>query len=354
MSPLPVSPQQPDQLPADPSAHPAQQTQINYSAFDNSRKGRSVWEYAAIAGVGIFVFFIVMMTVVSLSSSAGPDTALPGWLGFGFMATFILLILGLVLYSWQQSKEQQARLAMFILDNGWQSIPDASGATADVATSLLGDGAQQRVTSAFQGTYMDKPFVMLMYQFVTGSGRSQETHYFLNLHFKLQQEFPLMVLDDRLNNPLKLFSDLPSRVPNGKTLQPEGNFSSRFRLTVLPGTEQDVLQVLTPDFMEELMQQTAVADSEIEASNLFVMRQATGYDKKSLQNLFAFASVMLKNLAELSPTWQASSSPATVEQMAETAMQPRATLLLKHRRHISYVSLVITLVYLAIFLLSRH
>lgn len=332
----------------------AQTAQINYSAFDSRPSGGNTGKYALIFGAVAVVFLIVTMIGISLSSSAGPDASLPNWFGFGFMFIFIVFLLGVVLYARQQSKIQAARLARFILDNGWQAIPDANGASADVATSLLGVGSQQRVSSGFQGTYMGKPFVMLIYQYVTGSGRSQETHYFLNLHFKLQQQFPLLVLDDRLNNPLKLFSDLPSKVPNGKTLQPEGDFSSRFRLTVLPGTEQDVLQVLTPDFMSELMQQQAVADSEIEAGNLFVIRQTNGYDKKSLQNMFAFASVMLKNLAELSPTWQASSSPAAVEQMAETALQPRATLLLKHRKHISIVSIVVALVYLAIFLLSKR
>lgn len=334
----------PDQSPA----------QINFAAFDSKQGKRSIWEYITLAGVVIFVFFIGAMVYISIKNQAGPDTALPNWLGFGFMGSFILLLGALIMFARQQENVQKARVAEFIMENGWQVMPDAGGANADVATSLLGVGGQQSVSSIFQGTYMDKLFVMLMYKYVTGSGRSREVHCYLNLHFKLQRQFPLLVLDDKRNNYFKLVSDLPSRIPNGKTLQPEGDFSTRFRLTVLPGSEQDVLQVLTPDFMAELMQQSAIADSEIEADNLFVMRQANNYDKNSLQNMFAFAGVMLKNLAELSDTWQASSSPAMVEEMADTALQPRATLLLKHRRKINYLSVAGLLIYLCMFFFANR
>lgn len=296
---------------------------INYAAL-KPRDELKPWSYIILAGVVLFFLALIVMSILEAGDYQAPHPV-PSWEGMlpaGFGIFMALLSAGLIIYAWKEEKNQQKAFKRFLNDNGWKALSKSARSKENVATSLLGVGYNQRMGDAFAGTYMGTPFVMAVYEYTVGYGKSSETHNFLNLHFKLPKKFPLIVLDDKRNNTFNVFSDLPSRIPNSRTLQFEGNFNERYRVTVLPGAERDVLHVLTPDFMAELLDEKAVMNGELVADNLFVMRGGETYDKKSLHNMFAFAGVMLKNLAELSPTWQSSSSAETIESIASTAIKP--------------------------------
>jgi hypothetical protein len=331
-----------------PDTPPAQN--INYSAFDKSLHASKFWLIVGLTGAVSFVTFTAITTIQSWDPQSGTSNVSDRVSMVWFLGSMLLLFGGFLLYAWQVRKSQQATLELFIVENGWQ--PLLSPSIECVATSLLNAGHDQNISQAFEGSYRGLNFSAAQYEYVTGSGKSQQTHSFINLAFTLAQKYPLIVLDDKQNNFL-MFSDLPNRIPNGRQLQLEGNFNKRFRTTVLPGTERDVLQVLTPDFMAELLAQSVKGDIEIEANHLFVIKETDHFTKQATQELFAMADVMIKNLGELKDTWQASSSPETVAAMAQAALAPRTKIVLRPK-HVSIVSIVAIAIYIIYIILNSR
>jgi hypothetical protein len=222
----------------------------------------------------------------------------------------------------KRNAAQKAMLKKFLADNGWKQT-EGVGFEA-VATSLLNVGDSQKVIESFEGTYKQIPFQAVTYRFSTGSGKNRREYKYTNLCFSLQNVFPLIVLDDKKNNFFGL-SNLPDRISDAKKLEVEGDFYKRFNLYVLPGSEQQVLHLLSPDFMAELMDVADSADVELQADRLFIIsEQDSLVDENGMKALFAMAEVVLKNIAEIADTWQKSSSAEAIAAMKSQAWQPRA------------------------------
>lgn len=346
---------------------------VDFSAFTS---GRPVSKLPLSIGLfGLATFIVGIIGTAMISASVG-DKNLSGVYGACIFAGFVIAAVGFIVYVYRRNKQLKAEFAAFLAANGWSLTSPSSfnnvatslrhfsniatsllnvGQTNDssfnnVATSLLNVGHDQAVKSEFSGRYHDLPFSGVIYEYTTGSGRYQQKHYFVNLHFTLMQNFPLVVLDDKRNN-LFFISNLPERIPGSKSLQLESDFGDRFKITVMPESERDVLQVLTPDFMAELMDSQTNVDIELEANHLFLIqhlnRDPVTFDGKTLQALFATADVMLKNINEAARTWQASSSPETVQAMTERAMNARKRILLQPRR-IGGLSIIAIVIYIFI------
>ncbi|GEM_PF-1774586 len=320
----------------DTTPTPSTAQTVNYRALDNpphvSRLG------LVVSLCGLVPLLIILVLGLSGNQTVFGASSIGGVFVIFVYGGFGALIAGFVLYA---SKQRQAHLiafAQFLIDNNW--APSDETSFDNVATSLLGVGHNQEIHQAFVGIYRGLPLHGVVYRYITGSGKSQETHYFTDLCLELAQNFPLIVLDNKRNNVWR-FSDLPERVPGGKTLQLEGDFNDSYRTTVLPGTEQEVLTLLTPDFMAELLQVPKQADIEIEGNKLFVITPVNSFKGPATHALFATADIVLKHLNELADSWQASDSPDAVSQMAATALTPRNNILLrpKHINILGYAGI---------------
>jgi len=320
---------------------------INYQAYDNMHHASKAWFLLAVPCVGAFIALLVVAILQANQPQYG-SSGVSGLAGPVFLTFFVLLIGTVLIYAWRQSKYLDAAFSQFLLDNSF--VPETGGMDM-VATSLLGIGDSQKVLLAFTGQYQGRTMHGVIYQYKTGNGKSRETHNYANLYFELSQQFPLIVLDSKGPGLAGLFDQLPERIPNGKTLQLEGTFNDTYRVTVLPGTEQQVLQFLTPDFMSELLQVPEHTDIEIEGNKLFIISEVNdgnlyyGFNEPTLQHLFATSNIALKHLNEVAFSWQASSSADTVHQMAATALVPRTKVMLG-RRHVGIGGLAGFIVYL--------
>jgi hypothetical protein len=329
---------------------------VNFYAFDSMPRASKAWLLLCVPPIIAFIALCVA-GVIQAGGYQGPSSGNGGggWTAALFICGFLMFGSGIGMYVWQQSKRQKAAFAAFVMGNGW-TLAEA-GSLDNVATSLLGAGRDQQASQAFDGEYQGRPFHGLVYQYTTGSGKSQETHTFANLYFELSQAFPLIVLDNKSGQLFGLFSDLPDRIPNGKPLQLEGDFNEHYRVTVLPGTEQEVLQFMTPDFMSELLQAPKQADIEIEGDKLFIIASindgnlSADFNGPTLKELFAASDIVLKHLGEVAFSWQASSSPDAVASMAATALAPR-TKVMFGRRHVGITGIAGILVYAGFNILS--
>lgn len=336
--------------PPPPAVTPAAAAQpVNYEAFDNMPHTSKRWLPLSAPPILAFIALCVV-AVLQAGSYQGPSDSKGGggWVVWLSILGFVMCVASIGLYAWRQSVRQKAAFAQFVLENGWSLSDESIDDT--VATSLLGIGRDPRASQGFTGQYHGRTLHGVVYQYTTGSGKSQEVHTYANLYFELNQEFPLIVLDNKGNNLLGLFSTLPDRIQGGIPLHLEGNFNDTFRVIVLPGTEQEVLQFLTPDFMSELLMAPKQTDIEIEANKLFVIMSINSgnfnvdFTGPTLNQLFMTADIVLKQLGEVAFSWQASSSPDSVAQMAATALAPRSSAMLG-KRHVGVGSAVSIVVY---------
>lgn len=321
-------------------------TGVNYEAFTSPLKVSKKWLYVGVASTGLMFPALICADAVNHSH---PDNIAATLLALTTLICFIGFLAGFFIYSTQKNTARGLRFFQLLSDNGWSLTLEPG--LEHVATSLLGIGNYPGTGVSFAGKYRGVDMYAVTYKFETGSGKSRQVHSFTNLYFYLGGVFPLMVLDDKKNDELFSVSDLPERIKGGQALKLEGDFNDRFKVTVLPGSEREVLQLLTPDFMQEMYQTPAKANVEIEADKLFIITKSNEFSLQNLQNLFGMADVVLKNISEVSDTWQASSSPQTIETMAVEALTPRAHALTK-RKGVSIGAILIVVFYVAVMLLT--
>lgn len=293
-------------------------TTISYDAL-NQKIAWTKW------GVVTSIALVVSGVVFAISGSIFPVTdtskAFMTVAGMSIFPLFIASVIGLILAFVSHNRSRKARFEAFLDDNQWTLSVDSSYET--VATSILGIGDSPHVHSVVEGVYKGHPMNLSRYTYTTGSGKSRTTHSFVTLRLQTAKSFPHIVLDSQENNFWK-FSNLPNRIPGGKTLELEGNFNQKYQVVIEPSTERDALHFLTPDFMDELIDSAEHADIELEHNNLFVLVRADGLDDQILlKRMFAVADVVIEHIGELSDTWQASSSPETIQKITETALRSR-------------------------------
>jgi hypothetical protein len=321
------------------SAQTSPKTAVDYSAFSQKLLVNRIWLI-----MGIFGLVVIIISYFLFSHFSATDQTALSFLGvIGVIGGLVLAVVSLSLYAYKYHKAVVERLQLFLAANNW--IWTNSRSFDNVATSLLGVGYGQRVKQEFSGEYRGLPMSTVIYEYVTGEGKNQRTHYFSDLHLTLRKPYPLVVLDDKKNSML-FFRDLPERIKGGQSLQLEGDFNSRFNLTVMPGSQQDVLQLLTPNFMAELMDCPSHADVELEANKLYLINHhgANSFNEQNLRMMFTMADVVIKNISEDSAVWQASSSAETIQAMANSALAARNETLL-HPRRVTIASIVIAVVY---------
>jgi len=285
-------------------------------------------------------------------SAGGLALAIIGvFLIWPFLVGIPMVIGGLYLWSKRENQKKQA-FASFLLTNGWQYDPLGEGDY--VATSLLGVGHDQSIVTGFGGTYRGRSMHAVHYRYVTGNGRSQEEHDFLDVCIDIEQTLPLIVLDSKRNKIMGIFRDLPERIQGGKKLELEGDFNDKFDVTVMPGSEQEVLEFLTPDFMQTLMSGPQQTDIEMEANKTFAIMHVSTFNYVSLTQLFAAADIVLDQLDKIAGTWQASTSSEGLESMAAEALAPRSKLILKPK-HVGITSALVLIAWLIYFFATmRH
>lgn len=119
------------------------------------------------------------------------------------------------------------------------------------------------------------------YQYTTGSGKSQRTHYWTYCCIEMDRQLPHMVLDATANNASlfgkNLASNLPISLRKNQTLSLEGDFDKYFTLYAPKDYERDALYVFTPDLMALLIDAVHNFDAEVIDNHLYIYaRQAAG------------------------------------------------------------------------------
>lgn len=277
-----------------------QPQQINYSALINKKSAPKLG--LALLPLG-FIFVVIGVIVTASGPAPKPGqtgtTSPLGSIGLGL--GFLTGLIGIVVTIFQLAKSYAVDPTKFAADNGWHMPGTAT--ESQVPYALTSGGYNGRLLPTFGGSYRGLPMEAFSYQFEIHSGSNSDTpntlHY-LVVSVQLPVQLPLIILDDTQNDLFKL-SDLPGQANGTTPLQLEGNFNTRYKLRVQTGVERQVLEFLTPDVMERLMQTPAVANVEIYGGRLTVFAQAAQFEAKNAQNLFGMADAVLNEVTRRLP-----------------------------------------------------
>jgi len=139
------------------------------------------------------------------------------------------------------------------------------------------------------GRYFD----IANYSYITGSGKSQQTHNWGFLALRLDRAMPNIVLDAKANNSL-FSSNLPVTLDRKQILHLEGDFDEHFTLYCPAEYERDALYIFTPDLMALLIDEASPFDVELIDQWMFVYssRAFDLIDPVVLQRLFTIADTV--------------------------------------------------------------
>ncbi len=131
------------------------------------------------------------------------------------------------------------------------------------------------------------------FRWITGSGKSQQTHTWGFMALSLDRNMPNIVLDSKANNSI-FGSNLPATLDRKQILHLEGDFDRYFTLYCPTEYETDALYIFTPDLMALLIDEAAPFDVELVDDWMFVYtpRPLDMTDPAVYQRLFTIADTV--------------------------------------------------------------
>lgn len=151
--------------------------------------------------------------------------------------------------------------------NGWGYVRAADNLA--YRASLFSAGRNYE----FSNIVISPLFEVGQVQFITGSGRSQQTHRYGYMKLPLERSLPHMLLDGKSNNSRAFgidISNLPMAFNRNQIDALEGDFNKYYTLYAPEDYGSDARYVFTPDLMQLLIQESDNIDIEIIDNELYV------------------------------------------------------------------------------------
>ncbi len=111
-------------------------------------------------------------------------------------------------------------------------------------------GNYRTVTNVLSGNYKNVALMLADYDYVTGSGKSRQDHFYTIGELTVSGTLPQVICIPKSWHSVLMDSWKPGEY---EVLPLEGNFNSKFLVYVPKGQEIEGLQILEPDVMTKLM-----------------------------------------------------------------------------------------------------
>ena len=279
------------------------------------------------------LFNIIIVLVTSNGPSAWPLVVVPPILLVGVL--FLVVRRSPFAGRWSR----WFRLARFAQANGMTFSPRQADPRYPGQIFQLG---RERVAldhlTTSSGRFMD----LGNFRWITGSGKSQQTHTWGFLALSLDRNMPNIVLDSKANNSI-FGSNLPTSLDRRQILHLEGDFDRYFTLYCPAQYEQDALYIFTPDLMALLIDEAAPFDVELVDDWMFVYSSHpfTMTDPAVLQRLVTIADTV--GAKALTQTQRY--ADARVGDFAANVVAPQGARL---KRRVSVAAIVVVAVFVVI------
>jgi hypothetical protein len=260
-----------------------------------SRASHAPWAAVNVSTVttivvgGIIGLVTLVIVIGSWSTGATLSSVLTTLLVFGGVT--VIIAIG-VRGSWRGGGKwsRWLRLARFAQANGMTFSPMQGNPSYPGEIFQLG---RDRVALDHLCTASGRFLDLGNYRWITGSGKSQQTHTWGFLALSLDRNMPNIVLDSKANNSI-FGSNLPDTLDRHQILHLEGDFDRYFTLYCPAEYEQDALYIFTPDLMALLIDEAAPYDVELVDDWMFVYSSHPFdmTDPAVLQRLFTIADTV--------------------------------------------------------------
>jgi hypothetical protein len=320
---------------------------IDLEAFTANKRLLNLW-LAMIAFGLIFFAVLIIASYFVLNSHKIVQQSFQykraeSALGFSEIAGLAISAIAILRYINLRTRYQKNVFDQVLSSNGWLTVKGFE--LNEVPSVLLGTGTSYKEGYSFTGKYAGHQFNCLIFQF---DGEDTKTRRFICLSTKLAKAYPIIVLDNKLNDHKHWIkrSSLPDKVPDGTLVKLEGDFNKYYEVSTTKGSQQETLQVLSPDFMAILEDNASYkVDTEISGQDLFLIYEAEFYSEQNINALFSVANDIFSSLDKKSKTWLASSRYEE-KQMIQTALKARHQLIYRN----DYISMLVSLLFLCAFI----
>lgn len=239
---------------------------LNYSALNESITKQDILDYRAVykkpagkvarvfgglgiaAGVLIFGFSFMALLV-------GDSDARLGALAF------LIIGGGITLLIWASTRGAMLRsvkLYKFAKQNNAHFTPLV---VERLEVGMIFDQGHTRRTDSI--VEFTNGIRVANYQYDTGSGKSQQTHYWTYIRLTLDRHLPHIVLDAKKNNVFGRMTNLPIGFKRGQVEKVHPELDKLYALYVPEDYKQDAYYIFTPDVIAALVDSKGELDIEI-------------------------------------------------------------------------------------------
>lgn len=271
--------------------------QFDFSAFDiaptfgkraSQKNGWLLWAGFAVSAVCI----VIWLTIFAASHSA---TA-------GLFPLILGVVIGAITAVEYRSLGRVIRLAHFAVANAMSYQHDAPFDYRDGL--IFREGHSRKYVDLLTAT--GRNFAQIgNYEYITGSGKSSQTHHYGFVQIKLPRRLPNMVLDAKSNNLFGRISNLPASFNRDEVMHLEGNFDEYFTLYAPAQYKVDALYVFTPDLMQVLIDTAGEYDCEVIDDNFYIYTQSRFAltNRESFERIVAIARTLKPELLRQSKNY---------------------------------------------------
>ncbi len=166
---------------------------------------------------------------------------------------------------------------------------------------IYGIGSRNETARAFSGIISSRPFSAYVYTYFKKTKNSENSYPFTVFRFSLSKSLPHLVLDSRKNDGI--ISGIPRFFSDDQRIELEGDFNNYFDLFAPRDYEIEALDILSPDFMQMLMDFHTDFDVEINKTEVYLISKGINYDQQSMQEVFKAAEVLIEKFNHKLKVW---------------------------------------------------
>jgi hypothetical protein len=264
---------------------------VNFKAFD-SRINRRLNTVIELIGL---VIILIAGSYIFLNQNLSNLQQYKYFAEIGGPGILLVLIAG-ISAALNSRRNYSNSLDKFLKDNNYKFI---NGLTkGDVPPSVKELGATFKFKECFAGKFSgsDFRFCYLDCEYLHSVAAGSTVMGGPMMIAGTKHQYPRIDLAKYGNNFLE-YPMISSVANKGMVrLELEGDFNKNFFIRVEKGSEIEAEELFTPDFMAQLEDLKDCADFTISGNKIYIMCGAISYDSKSLESIFATASLIMTKL----------------------------------------------------------
>jgi hypothetical protein len=261
---------------------------VDYTSLNKPVKPVYLW--LKLCGLAI-IFCVAVGTYMTKYSLWDSDSSQANGSSEFFLAGILIAVIFACIYLYSYNRRHDRKLEAFANDNSWQRTKK----NHDSAIAKTLEEIFDNITVNFdiEGMYNNHPIRL---------SQVECTPENLNLYVKiiclkidLSGTKPFIILLSQTDK-LDIANILAAKPNDGRVLQLEGNFKDTYKLFIKENTERDVLEVLTPDVMEELIDIQNPSSIALDGSEVCLFLPADDFATDKIKRIFTTVDIVIKAL----------------------------------------------------------